>query len=228
MLNLKKLVLIFTISFFSLNLFAKKHEIVKAIERGDLNGVIEQVELGADLEMLIRHPGERFTETLLHRALYEMQPEILTFLIETFKEKGISIDKTGSGKMPVLMEACFKGMPDYVEILIDSGADVNFSAGKGITPFVCAILASGPKEDLLATCEHLKASGANLRLSYFDLERLLINYDYYKDHENYQAKLSFLRKNANIMTKIKYFLVKTMNFFDLLPYDLDVFLSYGS
>ncbi|MFH1461408.1 MAG: ankyrin repeat domain-containing protein [bacterium] len=206
MQNVKKLFLLFFFSAFSLSAMAKSPEIVKAIKAGDLGLVQKLVDSGTDIDILIKKKYEDYTETLLHRAIYEEQPEILRFLIKKFKENDISIDKMGSGYGSALMYACSQGYYKYAEILINNGANINFDNGGGETPFLLAIVANGPIRNRIKCCQLLKAAGAKLTLRYSDLMYLIE----YPNH--YTKTMDFAKKNMSLASKARYFLCKTITF----------------
>lgn len=207
----KKLIFLFLFGLFSLNLSAQL-PIVRAIEAGDLNKVIELIdEVGIDINILIKRKYKDYTETLLHRAIYEDKPEIVHLLIEKFKKKGISIDKMGTCKESALMYACSVGLNKYAKMLINEGADINFDNGEGVTPFICAVFAWGPIKNRIKCCKLLKKAGAEMSLRLEDLDEII---EYPEDEEVW----GFARKNMTIGSQIKFVLCRFKAFlYKVLP-----------
>ncbi len=199
----KKLMFLFLFGLFSLNLSAEL-PIVRAVNDGDLGMVFELVDIvGVDLNILTKREYKDYTETLLHRAIHDDEPEIVQFLIEKFKEKGISIDKMGTSKESALMYACSLSLHKYVKILIKNGADVNFDNGEGVTPFICAVYSWGRVENRIKCCYLMKKYGAKLSLNCNRLDRL-------REYENEHEMWSFVRENITFPCKLKYWLWRAL------------------
>ena len=198
----KKLMFLFLFGLFSLNLFAEL-PIVRAVNDGDLGMVFELVDIvGVDLNILTKREYKDYTETLLHRAIHDDEPEIVQFLIEKFKEKGISIDKMGTSKESALMYACSLSLHKYVKILIKNGADVNFDNGEGVTPFMCAVF-GGRVENSIKCLNLLKKAGVRLSLSCDELDGFR---EGVYEHEIWP----FIRKNMTFFCKLKYLLWRAL------------------
>lgn len=128
--------------------YKERVAIYVAIEKGDLEGVREALEEGADVNSSIggiteyegsnKYSFEEGDKTPLHWAVNE---ESNYQIVELLIEKGANVNAVHSEfELTPLHEAVMFGHYDVAELLINNGADVNAEDKEGETPFDSATL----------------------------------------------------------------------------------------
>ncbi|KAL7894282.1 ankyrin repeat-containing domain protein, partial [Trichoderma sp. TUCIM 5745] len=98
-----------------------------------------------NIQLLINHGadvniqgGER--GLALHALAASIEPETCK-LIKLLLDKGAKVDQLSDADLGTALHvACYKGMPETVRLLLDSGADVNAAGGQFGTPLQAAVI----------------------------------------------------------------------------------------
>ena len=90
--------------------------LLKSAGNGELNGVIDALQNGADMEA-----KESYGDTALNLAAENGHLEIVKYLIET----GANIENLGGAAKTPIMNAAFAGHADIVVLLIAHGAKIS-------------------------------------------------------------------------------------------------------
>ena len=103
------------------------------------------------------------------------------------------------------MYACYIGFEKHAKILIDGGANIDFKYDEGGTPFIAAVLAVVPGKYVIRVCNVLKDAGAKMNLHRTVVEHLI---RFSRNSRSYRKVLKFIKNNATISTKLKYYFYK--------------------
>lgn len=116
-----------------------KEQLFEAVKKGDVAGVVAQLEAGVDIES-----QDEFGQTALHIAAMNDQPNIIKILIE----KGASIDARDGNDWTPLYGATLDDNLKCALILLQNNANPNvIGAGDGCTPLILA--ANNGNKDLI-------------------------------------------------------------------------------
>lgn len=84
---------------------------------------------GADVNVALKGEFWANTPTLLHGAVYKMEPDIARMLVEA----GADVDAKNESGLTPLMRAAWSEQADIVKLLVEKGADINAKGEKNRT-----------------------------------------------------------------------------------------------